>query len=121
MILIWLKILKWQIFYYHKYGSELCSKRSQLTTCVGSRAMMARSSSLAVSSSGRSVSYMPPGDLKSGMPQATETPAPVKNATRQPGFARMVCAMASSAAEDEAVNRYAEDLYNRHNICLYST
>jgi len=28
-----------------------------------------------------SVAYMPPGDLKSGIPAATETPAPVSKAT----------------------------------------
>ena len=32
-------------------------------------------------SSGRSVSYMPPGDLKSGMPAAQLTPAPVNTTT----------------------------------------
>ena len=33
-------------------------------------------------SSGRSVSYMPPGDLKSGIPAAQLTPAPVSTTTR---------------------------------------
>ena len=32
-------------------------------------------------SSGRSVSYMPPGDRKSGMPAAQLTPAPVNTTT----------------------------------------
>ena len=33
---------------------------------------------MAVNKSGRNVSYNPPGDLKSGIPDATLTPAPVK-------------------------------------------
>ena len=33
-------------------------------------------------SSGRSVSYMPPGDRKSGIPAAQLTPAPVSTTTR---------------------------------------
>ena len=36
---------------------------------------------VAVSNSGRSVAYMPPGDRKSGIPAATDIPAPVSTTT----------------------------------------
>lgn len=48
---------------------------------MGSRFIMRLCVSDAVSSSGLSVSYMPPGDLKSGIPEETETPAPVSTTT----------------------------------------
>ena len=46
--------------------------------CNGAEAACA---GVAVMSSGRSVSYMPPGDRKSGMPAAQLTPAPVNTTT----------------------------------------
>ena len=59
---------------------------SLVTTCTGSARIMRRCFSVAVSSSGRSESYMPPGERKSGMPAPVETPAPVRQKMeRQPG------------------------------------
>jgi len=48
------------------------------TTCVWFAFIAAFCSSVAVNNSGIRVSYIPPADLKSGIPEATETPAPVK-------------------------------------------
>ena len=45
-------------------------------------AIAARSCGEAVINSGRKVSYIPPGDLKSGIPAAQLTPAPVRTTTR---------------------------------------
>ena len=63
------------------YGNWFCRNMSFRTTAVGSRAMAARSCGVAVINSGRKVSYMPPGDRKSGMPAAQLTPAPVNTTT----------------------------------------
>ena len=48
---------------------------------VGSTLIARLCASVAVRSSGRRVSYMPPGLRKSGMPAETLTPAPVRKAT----------------------------------------
>jgi hypothetical protein len=55
--------------------------KSQDTTAVGSCSIIWRCAGVAVSNSGRKVSYIPPADLKSGIPAATDIPAPVKKAT----------------------------------------
>ena len=52
--------------------------------------MTARWRGEAVRSSGRSVSYMPPGERKSGIPADTETPAPLSTTTR--AFCRAIAA-----------------------------
>mmetsp|Transcript_28676 Transcript_28676/g.85696 ORF Transcript_28676/g.85696 Transcript_28676/m.85696 type:complete len:209 (+) Transcript_28676:428-1054(+) len=74
------------------YGNWFSMNISFTTTYVGSRRMSARCSSDAVSSSGRSVSYIPPGDLKSGMPAAALTPAPLRTTTFLQASLAMNCA-----------------------------
>eukprot|EP00285_Hemiselmis_virescens_P000793 CAMPEP_0173408794 /NCGR_PEP_ID=MMETSP1356-20130122/70642_1 /TAXON_ID=77927 ORGANISM="Hemiselmis virescens, Strain PCC157" /NCGR_SAMPLE_ID=MMETSP1356 /ASSEMBLY_ACC=CAM_ASM_000847 /LENGTH=109 /DNA_ID=CAMNT_0014370157 /DNA_START=448 /DNA_END=777 /DNA_ORIENTATION=- len=64
-----------------RYGKALLVKMALSTTSIGSCLNIDFSLSLHVSLSAGSVAYMPPGDLKSGMPAATEMPAPVRKDT----------------------------------------
>jgi len=66
-----------------RYGKAFSKNISFITTAVGLAAISRRWSSVAVISSGRSVSYMPPGERKSGMPAPDDIPAPVSNATER--------------------------------------
>jgi hypothetical protein len=96
-----------------RYGNGFSRKMAQDTTAVGSRRIMSRSRSVAVSRFGRSVSYMPPGLRKSGMPAPTEIPAPVKHTTRLPARMRpATCAMRVASGESPPTEDMASSSSN---------
>ena len=74
-------------------------------------------------SSGRSVSYRPPGDLKSGMPAAQLTPAPVNTTTFwHASLARYAATPLTSrlARRIAATARAAQMTRNDARIVVYS-
>ena len=76
---------------------------SFMTTVIGSCRIAAHSIAVQVISSGRSVSYMPPGDRKSGIPAATETPAPVRIAIERHSPERMKRATEARSVSDRLI------------------